>query len=247
MPVIIEGPTVERLNETFGEWIKANTIAAAERVLKEEVASGFDPQPDVITDGKLSRDYLLVKPYGKIEFVARIAVADAVLWALAELIRRSPIGPAKYGHYKDDHFVLLNGAQVTGNIRVALTGLKSGDHVQIVNSRPYARKLEGATGNRKTGRGKRKPSSRQAPAGIYRPVLRALAGRYSKSLFVDYKLVKLNMGVRVWGDQGGRWRKVGKGRGAKWYLDRSKVKRVQRDQVYPCLDFWVRPSQATVH
>ena len=71
------------------------------------------------------------------------------------------------------------------------------------NPLPYARKLEGATANKKTGRGKRKAASKQARSGIYRVVHRAMASRFGRSLFVDFKYVKLDSGVKVWGDQGG--------------------------------------------
>ena len=93
---------------------------------------------------------------------------------------------------------------------------------QIVNPQPYARKIEGATASKKTGRAKRRGISRKARAGVYRPVLRALVNRYSKSMFFDFKYVKLNTGVKVWGKSGS--------------------KRVQRDQVYPALQFFIRPT-----
>jgi len=235
MGVTVVGPSVEQMGRSIGEWIKAATIETAFNVLAQEGARGFDREPVVITDGVTRRDPRQVKPFGKIEFVARTTIADAVLWALAELIRRSPIGPAKDGHYKDDHTVLINGAEVRGNIRVALTQAKAGDRIQIVNPRPYARKLEGATANKKTGRGGRRGSSRQARGGIYRPVLRSVVQRWGKSVYVEYKNVKLNLGVKVWGDQGGRYNRAGV---------KGRVKRVIRDQVYPALQFFVIPSQA---
>ncbi len=49
-------------------------------------------------------------------------------------------------------------------------------------------------------------------------------------MFVDFKCVPLNLGVKVWGDQGGRYGKNGV---------KGTVKRVQRDQVYPALQFFV--------
>ena len=234
MGVTVVGPSTEQLGRSIADWVKAETIKVAMDALSQEVRRGFDNQPEVITDGVLRRDPLQVKPFGKIEFVARTTIADAVLWALAELQKKSPV---LTGRYASSHIVMINGEEVRGNIRVALMKVKAGDRVQIVNPQPYARKLEGQTANKKTGRGKRKPSSRQAKGGIYRPVLRALLQRYSKSIFADYKLVKLNTGVRVWGDQGGRYNRAGV---------KGHVKRVQRDQVYPALQIFARESQ-TVH
>lgn len=235
MGVTVVGPTIPQLGLSIDKWIVANTIALAEQKLAEYVGKGFR-EPVVITDGVVRRDPNLVKVGGKIEFVARTSIADAVQWALAELIRRSPVGPAEGGHYKDDHVVLLNGTQITGNLRVGLMKAKSGDKIQIVNPRPYARKIEKATANKKTGRGARKALSRQAKGGVYQPVLRALVTRYSKSVAVDFKYVKLNTGLKVWGDKGGRYNKAGK---------KGRVQRVQRDQVYPALQFFVKPSQVT--
>lgn len=227
MGVTVVGPSIEQMGRSIGEWVKAATIETAFHVLAQEAARGFDRESVVITDGVTRRDPRQVKPFGKIEFVARTTIADAVLWALAELVRRSPIGPAKDGHYKDDHTVLINGAEVRGNIRVALTQAKAGDRIQIVNPRIYARKLEGATASKKTGRSKRQASSRQARGGIYRPVLRSVVQRWGKSVYVEFKYVKLNLGVKVLGKQGG-----------------NSKRKVLRDQVYPCLSFFVVPGQA---
>jgi hypothetical protein len=219
MPVIVEGITTEQLGRSFSDWIKAATIETAERVLREEVARGFDNEPVVITDGMPRRDYLQVKPFGRIEFAARTSMAEAVRWALTELQKKSPV---LTGRYASSHTVMINGAEVEGNIWVALRNVRPTDRVQIVNPQPYARKIEGATANKRTGRGKRAALSRQARSGVYRVVLRALVNRFGKALFFDFKYVKLNTGIKVWGKRGAR--------------------RVQRDQVYPALQFFIKPT-----
>ncbi|MDI1265649.1 MAG: hypothetical protein PS018_20575, partial [bacterium] len=207
------------------EWVKAATIRAAETVLREEVGKGFDNRPVVVTDGVPQRDYNAVKPFGKIEFISRPKMAEAVLWALDMLRKRSPVVS---GRYVQSHVVLVNGAEVQGDVRVALLSVKEDARVQIVNTQPYARKLEGATARKATkrshGRQKRAGASAQARSGIYQPVLRALVQRYGRSMFFDYRLVKINAGVKVWGAQGG------------------SGKRVQRDQVYPSLQFYIKPG-----
>jgi hypothetical protein len=219
MPVIVEGITTEQLGRSFSDWIKAATIETAERVLREEVARGFDNEPVVITDGMPRRDYTLVRPFGRIEFAARTSMAEAVRWALTELQKRSPV---LTGRYASSHTVMVNGTEVEGNIWLALRNVRPTDRVQIVNPQPYARKIEGATANRRTGRGKRAALSRQARSGVYRVVLRALVNRFGKALFFDFKYVKLNTGIKVWGKRGAR--------------------RVQRDQVYPALQFFIKPT-----
>ncbi len=224
MGVTVVGPSVEQMGRSIGEWIKAATIETAFNVLAQEGARGFDTEPVVITDGVVRRDPNQVKPFGKIEFVARTQIADAVLWALTELQKKSPV---LTGRYASSHTVMINNAEVQGNIRVALTKVKVGDKVQIVNTQPYARKIESATASKKTGRTKRRALSKQAKGGVYRPVLRMIVRRWGKSVYVDFKYVKLNLGVKVWGLQGG-----GKNR-----------KKVQRDQIYPALQFFTVPGQ----
>lgn len=227
MGVTVVGPSTEQMGRSIAEWVKAATIKTAFEVLPQEVRKGFDNEPVVITDGVVKRDPRMVKPFGKIEFVSRTNITDAVLWTLTELQKKSPV---LTGRYASSHTVMINGAEVQGNIRVALNKVKAGDRVQIVNPQPYARKLEASTASKRTGREKRRASSRQARGGIYRPVLRAIVQRWGKTVYVDFKYVKLNTGLKVWGKQGG-----GKNRA-----------KVRRDAVFPAIQFFVKPGQ-TVH
>lgn len=213
--------------KNVGQWVKAQTIEVAERALQQEVGRGFDNKPVVVTDGTPRRDYTQVKPFGKIEFIANTSMADAVRWALTELQKRSPF---LTGRYASSHIVMINGEEVQGNIWVALRAVKDTDRVQIVNTQPYARRIEKVTARKATkkrrGRVGRKALSKQARSGVYQPVLRALVNRYGRSIFFDFKYVPLNLGVKVWGPQGGG-------------LNR---KRVLKDQVYPALQFFIKPT-----
>jgi hypothetical protein len=166
--------------------VKANTIAVAERALREEVRRGFDNVPVVITDGVPRRDYYgQVKPFGKIEFTRRPSMVDAVLFALDQLRRKSPV---RSGRYVQSHAVLLNGAEIVGDLRAALLSVKGTDRVQIVNTQPYAKKIEGRKARSK-GRGAARARtaavsglSSQAPRGVYeRVVLPLLVRRYGRS------------------------------------------------------------------
>lgn len=235
MPVIVEGITAPQLGVKLGDWVKQQTIAIAERELAKEVARGFDNQPVVITDGVPRRDYALVKPFGKIEFARRLSMSQAVLYALKRLREVSPVGPPEHGHYRDDHIMLINGQQVGGDVRAALLRLQPTDRVQIVNPRPYARKLEGTSA--RGVRAARKGISRQAPNGIYRKVQRELVQRFGRVMFFDFKMVKLNTGVKVWGAVGGGRTKVN----GKW-VSRKPRARALRDQVYPALQFFLQPD-----
>lgn len=230
MPVIVEniGPPVDRVS--LGQWVKDATIRTAEKALREEVAKGFDNQPVVVTDGMPRRDPAQVKPYGRIEFIRRPQMADAVLWALDMLRKRSPV---RSGRYVQSHVVMLNKVQITGDLRAALRSVKDTDRVQIVNSQPYAKKIEGRKA-RSRGRGSSRTKtpaqaglSRQAPRGVYeRVVLPLLVQRYGRSMFFDFKYVKLDTGVKVKGFQGGG----------------AARKRILRDHVYPSLHFYIKPT-----
>lgn len=233
----IEGGSFADLAAGIGRFVQQATV----QIAREEAArAGLEKDSVIITDGARGKAPEDVKPFGKIVFVARPNMAEAVLWALAKLIEISPVGPAEGGHYKDDHVVLLNGKAIDGNLRSALAALAPGDRVQIVNPRVYARKLEGATARRNASRYReaRKGSSRQAPNGIYRVVQRLVVQRYSKSLFVDFKYVQLNTGVKVWGAVGGGRVKIN---GA--WVQRQARGRVQRDQVYPALQLFIKPDE----
>lgn len=222
MPVIVEGlQGGPAFGQMLGAWVKENTIAIGERELISAVRGGFDQQPVVITDGVPRRDYRQVKPFGKIEFARRANMAEAALWILDQLQRRSPV---LTGRYVSSHTVMINGQEITGNIREALMRVGGADRVQIVNPQPYARKIEGATANKRTGRGKRRAISRQARSGVYRVVHRAALQRYGRTIFADFKYVNLNLGVKVWGMSGGS----------------KSAKRVQRAQVYPAIQLFLK-------
>jgi len=215
--------------KSIGQWVKTQTIAVAERALQQEVGRGFDNKPVVVTDGTPRRDYGQVKPFGKIEFIRRPQMAEAVLWALDALRKRSPV---RSGRYAQSHVVLLNGAELQGDVKAALASVKETDRVQIVNTQDYAKKIEGRKARSK-GRGvnrvksaARAGLSSQAPRGVYeRVVLPMLVRRYGRSMFFDFKFVKLNKGVKVMGYEGGG----------------AARKRILRDHVYPSLHFFIKP------
>ena len=230
MPVTVQNIGPPTTLKGLGEWVKANTIVVAEKALREEVGKGFDSTPVVITDGVPRRDYSQVRPFGKIEFTRRPQMAEVVLWALDALRKRSPM---LTGRYAQSHAVLLNGAEISGDLRAALAAVKETDRVQIVNPQPYAKKIEGRRA-RSRGRGANRVKtsavaglSSQAPRGVYeRVVLPLLVRRYGRSMFFDFKFVKLNTGLKVKGYQGGG----------------AARKRIMRDHVYPALNFFIKPT-----
>jgi hypothetical protein len=244
MSVVVQQIGVPTTAKSIGEWVKQHTIAVAEKALVDEVGRGFDASPVVVTDGMPRRHYDQVKPFGKIEFIANTSLAEAVRWALTQLQKRSPV---KTGRYASSHVVLLNGEEVKGNIWATLRRVKPTDKVQIVNPQPYARKIERATSSRKTGRQARKALSSQARSGVYQPVLRALVSRFGKSMFFDFKYVKLAGAAKVWGRAGGRRselapREIIRGKGGRIEGWTRPGRDVKREQVFPALQFFIKPT-----
>lgn len=222
MRVEVVGFTVPEFEKDLGAFIRKATIDTAESVLRQEVGRGFDNEPVVITDGVPRRSYHGVRIGGKIEFIARTQVGDAVIWALRELAR---ISPRRSGRYVSTHTVLLNNIEIPpGNLALGLRKAKDGDRVQIVNPLPYAKKIEGRTGSKRRGITGARGLSPQAPGGVYRVVARSLVRRYGRSIFVDFKYVKLSTGLK--------YVRHGKGK-------RSKV---GRDYVYPALQLFIKPT-----
>jgi len=219
MPVKVEGFTSRQWDKVMTPRIQDFQIKVAEEALVAAVAKGFDSSPVVVTDGKPRADYRQVKPFGRIEFIRRPTMRDAVMFALQELVKKSPVGPGRNGHFRDRHMVLIDGKGAEGDIGAALDAVKPGQRVQIVNVQPYARKLEGIAASKKRKRPRRAGLSKQARGGIYRPVHRLVVARYGKSLFVDFKMVKLELN------------------GAQ---RRTKTGVISANYTYPALQFYIK-------
>lgn len=223
MPIVEQRIGQPTTMQTLGQWVKTNTIRIAEEVLQEEVSRGFDNQPIVITDNVVRRDYVYVKPFGKIEFQRRSQIADIILWTLDELRKLSPV---LTGFYISSHEPLINGKPIEGNVRQALLNSRREDTVTIVNTAVYAGKIEGrdaytrweTRGGKRSRRGQRRArgwtaammrgQSAAAKGGVYRRVLAKIKSRYGNTVAVDYRPQELPGGVRVKvsGRRGGRTR-----------------------------------------
>lgn len=96
---------------------------------------------------------------------------------IATLIRNSPYGPEEGGHYRDDHWLFVNGRRRDVRLGGGLVQIKAGDEIIVVNARPYAAKLE--RGRRRRGSTERRPGlSVQAPNGIYEASAQELRRRF---------------------------------------------------------------------
>lgn len=158
--------------------------------LAEEQARGF-PKSGYITlvDGSATKPISNVLPLGKIQFQAPEPIADIALEALSLLIKYSPVGSGaaanRTGRYNEKHVVIFNGQILTGlqSLRRAIDAqdqrIKQNDEIIIVNTQPYARKLE-------------RGYSSQSPSGIYKRVASIMRRKYGLIAFISQRYINAN-------------------------------------------------------
>jgi hypothetical protein len=179
------------LNEV-GNFVKAKLIEIAQITLKEELLKGFDKEYITSVDSKVGKRLEDVKPFGKIEYTARVEASDILNFIYKSLINRSAIDR---GTYVDLNYVFVNRTLVAKNeseLKAYIakgTKYKSGDVIRFVNMAPYAGWLERrgiSAGGRKSPRKvKSKDKSNRRPDGVF-----AANGTYfltSRSVIRKYK------------------------------------------------------------
>ncbi len=211
----VRGPTVAQSVLSIGQQVKAFTVRTFEEVLSEEVQKGFDNAPIVQTDGWIGRDPHDVRNFGRIEARSRAQLGSVVVWLIAELERLSPQGGRRDPHpglYRNSHFVMVDGQWLEdADLKADLTGKR----VMVVNTQPYAGKIEGKDaytrhemrGGKNSKRAKRRAQgwkaadmrgqSKQAPLGVYRVALRNLQKRYGKAVVALYQPQQLSGAIKV--------------------------------------------------
>jgi len=114
--------------------------------------------------------------------------ANVVDEALRLLITRSPVGPGRHGHYRDNHWLYVNDVRRDAHLESEKVEIKKGDKVVIVNVKPYARKIEGTPYARFRNRlSHRRPGlSAQAPDGVYEVTARDLQRMYGKIAIIRF-------------------------------------------------------------
>jgi hypothetical protein len=164
--------------EELVSYLKFSLKKIALEVLKEEQDKGFDDKPVKEVDGILNKSEDQVKPFGKIEYTARVAAADFLIPIYKRLIEKSPLDT---GLYRDYHYVLLNEVLIATNLvqfsqYIEKAQFKEGDSLRFVNMVPYASKLErfGVTTDRaktryskSTDKKKRSGMFVRQPNGVY--------------------------------------------------------------------------------
>lgn len=181
------------------EWTKTALIVTADEVLRDEQGKGFDSEPIMLIDGRRGRDIRTVSPLGKIEFVARQALADILVEAYEGLIHRSKV---LKGDYIKSHYVFLNGIQVATDLSSLQAWLKTEpefkdkDTLRIVNIQPYARRLEllGVTAQRSKPKLEEKGRRHKVktgvffktPNGAYQLTTRSIKAKYKQNALIKF-------------------------------------------------------------
>lgn len=123
--------------------VVAQAAREGERDIKADQASRRGVAPGVVSavDGVQGRSYESVKPDGVIALLFDYR-AEIVAALFSELVARSPIGPEEGGHYRNEHFAMLDGTGLTPLSVPSAEQLAGVSRVTLTNTMPYARKLE---------------------------------------------------------------------------------------------------------
>lgn len=122
-------------------------IIIARETLKDEQGRGFDQDPRVRTDSRFGKPDYKVKPFGRIQYFARVIAIEAFLAVYQKLTALSPIDT---GQYTSSNYVFYNNRLVARNYGefvawakfIKSKGFKDSDQIKFVNVMPYAARLE---------------------------------------------------------------------------------------------------------
>lgn len=176
----------EARSQIFAEFAQ-EMIDEADAINRQ--ALGGEVPYTVFVDGRKDAPLKSVKPDGVI--VANWdLVLDAIAWINTQLQKHSPV---LTGHYSKSHDLFADGVEVPNPNDPPLA-----QEYLFVNSRPYARKIEGD----KT----RAPQSPQAPAGVYQVVAKLARDKYGNTAKIDFSyrtIVGGEVAIDKAGDRGG--------------------------------------------
>lgn len=194
------------------EYIRWVFVVVAEEVRDEAVQSGELQEGFITTvDGSNTRDIVAVRPFGNIHFTNPSDARDVALECYRTIVENSPV---ESGAYKASHVVLYDKAIVATDLPSMEKWAKEeqtdrGKQIMIINTQPYARRLERYGITRKTqarkaagGKGtaermllskdrrKRARGIRvQAPNGVYYLAFRSISRKYGRNTAIYFRLV----------------------------------------------------------
>lgn len=200
-------------------------LARVARVEDAKIQAQYKPSETVVTvDGREGAPLDSAQRVIKYRYSYWADIIDTVYRMLVET---SPVGPAEGGHYRDDHMLFVNGQRRDAGAEGAEVLIPQSAEVVFINTRPYARKIEGGmrfqnyvyggaghSGSRKTG-----GLSSQAPNGVYEITAKEAQRKFGQSVEVRFEYRRYMDGQAVSADvavgvKGARGRRTTTGKGA---------------------------------
>lgn len=119
-------------------------IATADEVLDEEIRKGFPKDYVTVVDGNVNKPISQVRASGSIEFSAQISIEEIAVEMWRAVTNRSRIVT---GEYFDNHAMYFNGKPVASSIQevrawAPTAEVRPGSVLRMINTAPYARRLE---------------------------------------------------------------------------------------------------------
>ena len=197
----------EDLKKLFGA-VKDTLKLVAEDTLREQLEKGFDRSHLTLVDGKQTKNIDSVKPFGKIQYLARSDFKQVALDTYRKILRLSRV---KSGGYLSMNFVYLNKTRIATSIRELENFFNTDfkflntDVIRFVNFAPYASKLEryGYSKNKgglyKDIKWKKSTDDKQRsgqfvrrPNGTYALTAKSMKAKYGKRTRVKFELLPGN-------------------------------------------------------
>ncbi len=186
--------------QTLVAYMKESLVTIAREVLKEEQGRGFDKNPVTVVDGKRTDDLNSVKPFGYIEFDAKVTSEEFLIPIYQSIIDKSKVVT---GLYVESNFVYVKGTLVAKNMQqlkawIASTKVGLVNSVRFVNTMPYAGKLErlGLSASRQIQRLAKAKDRRQRsgthvrqPNGTYFLSARAINKQFKHNASIKFEWV----------------------------------------------------------
>jgi len=177
-------------------------ITTTRRLVAENesaIARTFGRPPGITqaVDGIVGKPLETIDPRGYTDTRFEVA-ASIITEAFTALVRASPFGPAEGGHYRDDHWMFVNGIRRDATLEGKEIVVGRGDRIVFVNVRPYARKIEGGARTRTRRFTDRRPGlSVQAPDGVYEITARDLRRRFGNLANITFTYLGVVDGAPV--------------------------------------------------
>lgn len=152
--------------------------AFAEAAAVNRAALGYEPARQLVVDGVPAASLQGVRADSTATVMFSL-LTDVIAWIDAQLILHSPVRSERYAR---SHILLADG------IEADITDPPPAEHYTILNTQPYARKIE-------------RGLSSQAPDGVYEAVAALARRRFGNICHVGFRFASLHGGaVGAWAE-----------------------------------------------